>query len=449
MDCFETQQNSKLWSLREVGVVDSHPGVVYDAWARATAFSHACANQLGGENGTVRYVSTAYTARDMLEILNKTGHDKLRYWGFSYGTVLGGTFAAMYPDKVERLVSDGERILTILLRQLTHLGNVDYTEWTTCTHERFLDDADKVMDAFFYYCHKYGVDTCPIWENSPVLIARRVEALLERLKTNPVVVPSAAHSFELPEIVTYSALKRLISAALYRPIYMFSSLARIIAALEAGDGKLFVEYAASQGNTPFSCNCKIDSGMPGTLDDPATDDAFPAIMCTDGGRTETLQDFIEYTDKLIQTSSSAGAVNTLFRLSCAGWKPTAKWRFTGPFTANTHFPILFVANTADNVTPMRSARANMVGFPNSTLLIQDSYGHTTLSAPSLCTTKTIRAYFQNGRLPAMDIVCEADMTPFQEPDVTIYDSAGVEDMELGAAILDMARYWPLSRHMRL
>ena len=28
--------------------------------------------------------------------------------GFSYGTVLGATYAALYPDKVERLILDGE-----------------------------------------------------------------------------------------------------------------------------------------------------------------------------------------------------------------------------------------------------------------------------------------------------------------------------------------------------
>ena len=44
----------------------------------------------------------------MLEIMNKSGGEKLKYWGFSYGTYLGGVFAAMYPDKVERLVSDGK-----------------------------------------------------------------------------------------------------------------------------------------------------------------------------------------------------------------------------------------------------------------------------------------------------------------------------------------------------
>jgi pimeloyl-ACP methyl ester carboxylesterase len=66
-------------------------------------------NQTFGDHfsETLSFLSTISVARDMLEIMNKAGIEKLRYWGFSYGTFLGGVFASMWPEKVERLVSDG------------------------------------------------------------------------------------------------------------------------------------------------------------------------------------------------------------------------------------------------------------------------------------------------------------------------------------------------------
>ena len=59
-------------------------------------------------SGILEHLSSAYAARDMLAVLEGTGHRALRYWGISYGSILGGVFAGLYPDRVERLVSDGE-----------------------------------------------------------------------------------------------------------------------------------------------------------------------------------------------------------------------------------------------------------------------------------------------------------------------------------------------------
>lgn len=106
-DCWSNTQKRLLWLLQETPIVDERPGLVYDAYSRAAAFSGVCEEALRS-TGLLRHLSTASAARDMLEIVHRAGHDKLRYWGFSYGTLLGGVFASMYPDKVDRLVSDGD-----------------------------------------------------------------------------------------------------------------------------------------------------------------------------------------------------------------------------------------------------------------------------------------------------------------------------------------------------
>lgn len=106
VDCWRQEEKRHLWDLQDVGVPGAHLGNVADVYMRAMAFSSVCEESMR-ESHLLEHIGTASHARDMLEILNRTGYDKLRYWGFSYGTALGGYFASMYPDKVERLVSDG------------------------------------------------------------------------------------------------------------------------------------------------------------------------------------------------------------------------------------------------------------------------------------------------------------------------------------------------------
>ncbi|KAI9730950.1 MAG: hypothetical protein M1818_008025 [Claussenomyces sp. TS43310] len=379
IECWPSVQSKKIWALQHAGVADSHPGVLYDAFARSSAHSQACALSMGNarsveqasannSNDTVagaeplKYVSTVSVARDMLEIMEKTGQEKLKYWGFSYGTILGGVFAAMWPEKIERLVSD---------------GNVDYSEWFTDAHATFLQDADKVMATFYNLCHLSGPDKCAFYAASPSAIEARLDALLERLKKYPIIVPGPLHALDLPEIIYYSSLKRMISAALYRPVHMFPALAKVLAALEAGDGRPFLDLNEAEGFwEPFRYDCNSgDMPVQPPETEEGNDEIFKAVLCTDGGRTnESIANLEEYLEALIRQSKASGAVNLNFRISCAGWTVRPKWMFKGPFTGNTSFPILYIANEADNVTPLRSARNNAKGFPNSTLLIQESYG---------------------------------------------------------------------------
>lgn len=107
VDCWSSAQKRSVWGLQQVGAVDAHVGDIYDAFARDGAYSMAC-EAAQGDSGLLEHLATSSAARDMLEILLQTGHEKLRYWGVSYGTVLGGVFAALYPEHVERLVSDGK-----------------------------------------------------------------------------------------------------------------------------------------------------------------------------------------------------------------------------------------------------------------------------------------------------------------------------------------------------
>jgi pimeloyl-ACP methyl ester carboxylesterase len=78
-------------------------------------FGKWCSEAIRSQGGVGQYISTPAVAQDLLTYAqaeqkaagkNKS-EAKVWYYGVSYGTVLGATFAAMFPDNVGRLILDG------------------------------------------------------------------------------------------------------------------------------------------------------------------------------------------------------------------------------------------------------------------------------------------------------------------------------------------------------
>ncbi|KAF3764181.1 alpha/beta-hydrolase [Cryphonectria parasitica EP155] len=428
IECWDTVEKRHDWALQETPVIDSHDGVLYDVWARASAFSMAC-EQSHKDTGLLEHIGTASHARDMLEILHQVGEDKLQYWGFSYGTILGGTFAALYPEKVGRLVSD---------------GNVDYEEWFNSAHVNAVRDADAVMDAFYDLCHQAGPETCAFYASSPAEIKERHKAILEQLRVQPLIYmpPEQGLGSALPEVVTYSKIRQLAATSLYRPNYYFPHLAKILAGLDRGDGEPYFSFITRYG-LPFSDVCSaeyVPPEVPLSTGDEGSDDAFPTILCADGEPLgEDPRAFEDHVRDMANISWSSGVIVIKDRVACAGRTVRPKWRFSGPFNAKTSFPILFIANMADNITPLISARNNSAGFEDSVVLIQNSYGHTSLAAPSLCTAKAVRQYFQDGILPPDGATCDPEILPFDLPGHAVAMAGSHDDNDDDRALVAASR----------
>jgi hypothetical protein len=110
--------------------------------------------------------------------------------------------------------------------------------------------------------------------------------------------------------------------------------------------------------------------------------------------------------------------------------------FVADFRGDTAHPILYIGNIADNVTPLQSAFNNSAKFPSSVVLTQNAYGHCSLAAPSTCSVRYIREYFQNGTLPANGTVCDSDFDLFEFPGL----NEGVMGLdELSSIALELSR----------
>ncbi|KAL0067780.1 hypothetical protein AAF712_005220 [Marasmius tenuissimus] len=143
-------------------------------WASTKAIGSLAA-QADKNKNILAHMNTDHSARDMLTITEAHGREKLQYWGFSYGTVLGYTFASMFPDKVERLVIDGV------------VDPEDYyrTNWFTGTK-----DSGKTIRWFFESCKEAGPKSCAFYEDSVEAMENKLNDIYSSLIRAPIPVPA-------------------------------------------------------------------------------------------------------------------------------------------------------------------------------------------------------------------------------------------------------------------
>jgi pimeloyl-ACP methyl ester carboxylesterase len=53
------------------------------------------------------HINTPNLVRDIELIRDLMGYDEMDLWGISYGAVIGTAYAAMFPDRVGRIILDG------------------------------------------------------------------------------------------------------------------------------------------------------------------------------------------------------------------------------------------------------------------------------------------------------------------------------------------------------
>ncbi|KAK5125398.1 hypothetical protein LTR85_000507 [Meristemomyces frigidus] len=465
VQCVKNLRLDHSWQVRvmEEGVFEASDAALGRLWSMSTARGQSCSlPREDGEADMRKYVTTASVATDMLMIVEKhgqwreqeakrllnsgsaahcgksrltkvaspevqvpeavtykPGEEKIQYWGFSYGTYLGNTFAAMYPDRVGRLVVDG----------VVDAYNYKETLWSDN-----LLDTEKDMNQLYYHCARAGYPACALanehGKTTAEGVSQRVANISNSLYHNPLPVIGPN-----PEVITYSDIKNLIFAGLYTPIQSFPYIANMLANVEKGDGQGFARLL--QAYHDFSCPATPGAGYSIIPLRNMTKgsggmsyDATMAIACSDGDDQSYVNRtaFDAYAKELAAMSPSIGSMWSSIRMHCIHYSVRPVHRFEGPWTAKTSHPLLMIGNTADPVTPVKHARNMAKGFDGAVALTQDSAGHCSSSTFSNCTVGYIRQYFQTGELPPPDTMCAADEMPFGPgPEAEV---ASVEMMEM-------------------
>ncbi|KAK1830424.1 TAP-like protein-domain-containing protein [Podospora conica] len=365
--CFNTSAERAIAYMQYPSLpVDAYPNALADNWANAEAFNNVCATRnKNSPNGTL--IGTAFAVRDMMKVVDALGEDgKLRFWGLSYGTVLGMTAAAMFPDRMDRLVLDG----------VVNIHNY---------YEKFGIDADQLLSAdlgwttLLQSCIDAGPKKCALADVAATgeELATVLADLAEDYKKTPVAVGTT--------VLNGHRVKELYFVVAKYPDPRVLSVA-----------SMHIRNLLDRTN--LTTVATFYAGLLGGV--AGSDDALSGIKCSDTiPRGEALEDVRPEIEYAAHSSRFFGSEFQGLTLSCATWPWKAKEVYQGKFGGKTPKGVLFIGNTFDVATSMAAAHAMGDLFVGSAVLEQKGFGHTSLSQPSKCSGQVVAEYFKSGRLP--------------------------------------------------
>ncbi|KAF1808734.1 alpha/beta-hydrolase [Eremomyces bilateralis CBS 781.70] len=346
-------------------------------WAEGQILADDCGETL---KDVGNLVGTAFTVRDMFQIVDALGEDgKLRFWGFSYGTLLGATALAMFPDRIDRAILDAVQ------------NPMEY--YHTFGDPEMYTDTDETWQEFLKACIE-NPNACALAKHASSAgeLGEKIDRLIEDLKEEPIPAGQS--------IVGYTEIKSLMNSKLYFPTH-YRDLAEQL------------ELILTRNTTAPAVLGDVEDPEAAAASSP---EALFGIRCSDKFlRTDDL-DLVraELEGQLYKVSAMFGDAPTNIITACPQWNFAAKERYSGDFRVKTSSPALIIGNTWDPVTPWKSAQTVSELFEGSALLKHNGHGHMTIAQPSACTSKHIADYFLAGTLPQPGTVCEPDTPLFHE-----------------------------------
>jgi pimeloyl-ACP methyl ester carboxylesterase len=355
--------------------------------AASAQFARACAAR---NPVLLPHLSTANVARDLDLLRQGVGDTRLTFFGASYGSYLGETYANLFPDRVRALVLDG---VVDPVQYSTGEGQVSrHTPVFPRLHSP--QGSEDALTTFLRLCVAAGT-RCPLAAGTVGLTRAKVDLVLARLLVRPLTVPSPQGNVRL----TYALATGTTAGALYVPI-----AARLLA--EA----LQDLFARADGTRLVALFRLLSPPPPDTRYDNTTD-AQNAVLCVDADGPHAPDAYPKAAHRALRRAIHFGAYWTWATAACQSWPVRDADRYTGPWNRPTHAPLLLIGNTSDPATAYRSAVAASRELADARLLTLADYGHTSVTLSS-CIERYRTAYLVEGRLPPRGTVCQPDRTPF-------------------------------------
>ncbi|MER5674002.1 alpha/beta hydrolase [Pseudonocardia alni] len=342
------------------------------------------------------HVSTADTARDLDHLRQAVGDAKLSYLGLSYGTFLGATYAAMFPDKVRALVLDGN----VAPSSWTGIGRPGATSGTGGRIGSG-PAAAQVYDDLLTLCGRTDTVHCPFSAGSPAATHAKFATLLDRLRRGPISLSGVP--------ITYEQLLSQASDGLDIVQPFTSPVAGNSASGWSGLGTA-MERLWRLRDTPIPPPVTPEPPPAGVAPYPGAESST-AIQCGDSPVAPTAL----FPALAAQAERRDGpiALGALWTDEiCSTWPAKAAASFRGPFDGS-RTPLLVLNTTSDPATPISNARRMVNELDNgSRLLTVRGYGHTVFLNPSTCAARAEVAYLTGLTLPRPGTVCAQDAAPF-------------------------------------
>ncbi len=313
------------------------------------------------------HVGTVDAARDLDLARALVKDETLTYLGKSYGTMLGATYAELFPDRVGRMVLDG--VLP---------ASLDLAEVTKGQAEAF---EVAVLD-FARDCLTHS--DCP-FTGSPEDAVAQLQDWLGSLDADPI--PGSDRDLNEP-LAAYAVL-----ANLYFPGYDYPRLrAALAAAIERDDPKQMFDIL----------DARISRGPDGRYLDNSTE-AFYAVTCLDRPFTGTVDDVKALAEEWKATAPTFGPALAWGLLPCKDW-PASSEQVTQTVAEGSN-PILVVSTRKDPATPYQWGTLLADELDNATLVTYEGVGHTAYGEGSSCVDDAVDRYLLKGTVPKQDLVC--------------------------------------------